>query len=227
MALDVDREKQDKMTGKRPVTLGNTNEVLRRFDSETRWFAIGLVSLAIFAAVAIAVDERSEIAADHVTEDKVARDEGLLNANPSALPHVRIVNAENASTETPSGHSIGVDGTGSVISVSQNPSPPMEPQEPIQAPVTTLTSGVNQLDPQSNFDSVSSVHRQDNAEVNLAKVHNPRYRRHSLARSRSARGWARLWSWRKGKSQKLVTLTKAERTRPSISGGGLDAANQK
>jgi hypothetical protein len=133
------------------------------------------VSLAIFAAVAIAVDERSEIAADHVTEDKVARDEGLLNAKPSALPHVRIVNAESASTEMPSGHTIGIDGTGSVISASQNPSPPMEPQEPIQAPVTTLTSGVNQLDPQSNFDSVSSVHRQDNAGVILPKIHNPRF----------------------------------------------------
>jgi hypothetical protein len=214
-------------SGKLPVAFGDTNEVLRRFDAETGWIAAGLVSFAIITALALAFDERREMAADHVTEDKVAGADGLLNANSSALPDVTIANAESASTEIPSGQTVSIDGSVSVISARQNPSPPMEPQESIQAPVSTLTSAVNQLDPQSNFDPVSSVHRQDNAGVILQKIHNSRCRHHSLARRRPARDWATLWSWRKGEIQKLVTLTKAQRTIQSTSHDALDAANQK
>jgi hypothetical protein len=245
VSLDVDREKQAKMTGKRPVTLGNTNAVLRRFDSETRWIAVGLVSFAIIAAVAVAVDEQSDHAVNHVTEEKLSGDDRLLNANPSALPHVRSVNSEIASSEVPSGQTFSTGPPDTAISPQQNPFPQTLSQEAIQTPVPTPTPGIYQPDVQSNSNPVSSAHGQDIARVIRTKSHNSRYRpfmrlrsvdvkarlialwHESLARNQATRGSTTFWNSIKGKSQKLVTLVKAKRTRPSISGGGLDAANQK
>jgi hypothetical protein len=124
------------MTGKRPVTLGNTNEVLKRFDFEARWLAVGLVSLASIAAVAVAVDEGSDNAFNHVTEEKFSGDDGLLNANPTALSDVRSVNKESANSEMSLGQTISIDRTDTVISPGQNSSPPTESPAPGQTPVS-------------------------------------------------------------------------------------------
>jgi hypothetical protein len=144
-------------SGKHPVALGNTNEVLRRFDSETGWVAAGLVSFAIIAALALAVDVGREDATDNVTKEKLAGDDGLLNASPGALPYVGSVNSESAS-EISSGQTFSTDPTGSLSSPRQNHPQGMESQEPIQTPVPTLTSA-NRTDAQSNSKPVSSVHR--------------------------------------------------------------------
>jgi hypothetical protein len=106
-------------SGKHPVASGDTKDVLRRFDSETGWLAAGLVSFAIITALALAGQEWCQLATDRVTEEKLAGDDGLLKANPSALPDVRSVNAESASTEKPSGQPVSIDRTGSVMSASR------------------------------------------------------------------------------------------------------------
>jgi hypothetical protein len=157
-------------SGKLPVALGGTNDVLRRFNSETGWLAARLITFAIIAALALAAQEWYQDATDHATEERLARDDALLNGNPSALLHVRSVNSESASIEIPSGQIISVDPTASPISPQQNPSPQTQSQEPIQAPVPTLTSAVNQLDPHSNFDPASSVHGQDRNKEPQFKV---------------------------------------------------------
>jgi hypothetical protein len=126
-------------SGKHPVALGNTNEVLRSFDSETRWVAAAIVSFAVIAALALAAQEWHQLATDRATEEKLAVDDGLLNANPNALSHVQSVNVESASSEMPSEQTISIDRTENVISPRQNPSLHMESQGPIQTPVSTLT----------------------------------------------------------------------------------------
>jgi hypothetical protein len=126
--------------GKRPVTSGNTNEVLRRFDSEARWFAAGLVSLASIAAVAVAVVKGSDNAVNHVTEEKLSGDEVMLNSNTTALSDVRSVNKESASSEMSPGQTISIDGTDTVISPEQNSFPLAESPVPGQTPLSAPTS---------------------------------------------------------------------------------------
>jgi hypothetical protein len=108
--------KRPSQSGKHPVALGNTNEVLRRFDSETRWVAARLVSFLIIAALALAVDLGREDATANVTEEKLAGDDGMSNANPGALPYVGSVNSESASSEISSGQTFSTDPTGSLSS---------------------------------------------------------------------------------------------------------------
>ena len=231
------------MTGKRPVNLGNTNEVLRRFDSQARWFAAGLVSLASIAALAVAVSERSDNAVNHVTEEKFSGDEGLLNSNPSALSDVRTVNKESASSEMSSGQTISTHRTDTVIFPGQNSSPQTESPVPSQTPVSVLNPETYQPEMQADSGPMSPVQPKDTARAIRLSVRNLRHRQHgrlrldvkarlialwheSLARNQATRGPTTFWSSRKGKSQKLVTLVNAKRTSRSISGGGLDGANQ-
>jgi hypothetical protein len=139
-------EKQRQVRGNDPVALGNTNEVLRRFDFETRWVAAGLVSFAIIASLALAVDVGREDATDNVTA--------------GTLPYVGSVNSESAS-EISSGQTFSTGPTGSLSSPRQNHPQRMESQEPIQTPVPTLTSAVYRTDAQSNSKPVTSGHRGD------------------------------------------------------------------
>jgi hypothetical protein len=70
----------------------------------------------IIAALALAVDLGREDATANVTEEKLAGDDGMSNANPGALPYVGSVNSESASSEISSGQTFSTDPTGSLSS---------------------------------------------------------------------------------------------------------------
>jgi len=216
------------------------NEVFRRYDRQTMRVASGLLVCTILAAVVVALQESKKNAAYHAPAENLISDDAAVNSNPTALSDVRSVNAESANSEMSSGQTISIDCTETVISPGKNSSPQMKPAEPIQTPVPTLTSEVNEL----NASPVSSVDRPDIARVIRPKICKSWYRasarlrfvdvkarlialwHESLAQNKSDRGWAAIWSSRKAKSQKLVTLTKAKR-RSRSSRDRSDAPNQK
>jgi hypothetical protein len=186
------------------------NDVLRRYDRQTMWVASGLLICTILAAVVVAVQEQEKNAADHEMEENLISDDAAVNANPTALPDVRGVNAESVNSEMSLGQTISVKRTDVVISPGKSSSPLTGPAESSQIPVSALTSETYQPETQADTSPMPSVQRQDTARVIRPSMRNLRHRLHgrlgldvksrlialwheSFGRSQQPRGWVAPW----------------------------------
>jgi hypothetical protein len=119
---------QPSQSGDHPVALRGANDVLRGFDSETRWLAVGLVSCMGFGAVILAVQEWNQNAVERAVEEELSRDDSLLNSNPGGLSHdsmsAESLKVESASSELASREKISAVRRAVVIS-PDNSSPQM------------------------------------------------------------------------------------------------------
>jgi hypothetical protein len=130
MEFNIGREKQGNVSGDADFDVCGRNDAFRGFDSETTWLAAGLLGFAILV-LTLAGQDGHESVADHLKEQKLARDDASLQANPGTLSNK--LEALSASTETTSGQMINVERTDMVISPGQSSSPPTEsPMSPVQ-----------------------------------------------------------------------------------------------
>ena len=186
------------------------NDVLRRYDRQTMWVASGLLICTILAAVVVAVQEQEKNAADHATAENLISDAAAVNANPTALPDVRSVNAVSANNEMSLGQTISVKRTDIVISPGKSSSPLTESPESSLIPVSALTSETYQPETQADTSPMSPVQRKDTAPVIRPSIRNLRHRQHgrlrldvksrlialwheSLARSQHPGAWVAPW----------------------------------
>jgi hypothetical protein len=149
--------------------IGYRNDVLRKYDRQTMWVALGLLICTILVAVVVAVQERGENAADHAMEENSINDDAAVNSNPTTLSGVRTVNEESASSEMSSGQTISIDRTDTVISLGQNSSPLKQSPAPSQTAVCARTFETYQPETQADASLMFSVQRQDTARVDPAK----------------------------------------------------------
>jgi len=187
------------------------NDVLRRYDRQTMWVASGLLICTILAAVVVAVQEQEKNAADHATAENLISDAAAVNANPTALPDVRSVNAVSANNEMSLGQTISVKRTDIVISPGKSSSPLTESPESSLIPVSALTSETYQPETQADTSPMSPVQPKDTARVIRPSIRNLRHRQHgrlrlvdvktrlialwheSLRRSQQPRSWVAPW----------------------------------
>jgi hypothetical protein len=120
---------QPSQSGDHPVALRGANDVLRGFDSETRWLAVVLVSCMGFGALILAVQEWNQNAVERPVEEELSRDYSLLNSNPGGLSHdsmgAESLKVQSASSELASREKINAVRRAVVISSPDNSSPQM------------------------------------------------------------------------------------------------------
>jgi hypothetical protein len=186
------------------------NDVLRRYDRQTMWVALGLLICTILAAVVVAVQAPEKNAADHAMEENLISDDAAVTSNPTTLSDVRTVNAESTSSEISSGQTISVERTDIVISPGQSASPQTQSPESSQTPVSAPTSETYQPETQADASPMPPVQREDTTRVIRPGIRNLRHMQHgrlrldvksrlialwheSLARSQHPRGWVAPW----------------------------------
>jgi hypothetical protein len=203
------------------VALPSTHEVIGRFNRDTAWLAMGVVGALVFAALLLAVQERSPKPADLTEEARQA--EGNLSLNGKRGMHFTVVdlNQKNSNGKTIPEQSPSVDHRLLEISPQEDPSPRMETVASTQIPVETLTPEINHPDVEANANSWSSAHRQDSARVIRPKMHSLRYKssprprlvdvkmrlialwHQSLVGSERSRTWALFSNSNKGERKKV------------------------
>ena len=135
-------------TQEHPVALAGAGAVMGRFNRDTMLVATGLLGTAIFAAIALAVQERYRKAPVYTDEVGQPRGELSLNATPFVVSKVVGLDAAN---------------TGEISS---------DPATNADAPVST---GVSPQKSHPNAISWSSAHRQDLGQVIRPKNHRVKF----------------------------------------------------
>ena len=90
------------------MTLPNTQDVIRRFDRDTTWLAMGLLRVLIFATLLIAVQELRP-KCDNLTEASQAQNNLLLNGKPATRFTAVDVNQGSSNDKTIPEQPSGVD----------------------------------------------------------------------------------------------------------------------
>jgi hypothetical protein len=191
------------------VLLPDTNDVIRKFNRDTRCVATGVLGAMVFAALilAVLVQERHPKADDLTKEARQAERDLLLNANPASLFTVVGLNGKSSTDKMTSGQASSVDHAFTEISPKEIPSSQMKDAASTPTPVLAFTPEINRHGVQANTSSWSPVHWQDSARVIRPKIRNVRDRssvvlrsvdvkmrlialwHQSLARSEKSRSW--------------------------------------
>jgi hypothetical protein len=121
-----------------------TNDVLRRFNRETEWFAAGILGVLIFAALMLAtsIQEGQPKAVDQAKEERQTDGNALVNANPDTLCKAVGLLAESFTGEVSSGQATSVDH--GFASPQETPLSRIETAASMQIPALELTSGGNE-----------------------------------------------------------------------------------
>jgi hypothetical protein len=112
------------------MTLPNTQDVIRRFNRDTAWLAMGILGVLIIATLLIGVQERSPKRDDRTEEASQAQNNLMLNGKPATRFTAVDVNQESSNDKTipeqvPSG-----DRGYTEISPQEDASPQMETSTP-------------------------------------------------------------------------------------------------
>jgi hypothetical protein len=184
-----------------------TNDIIRRFNRDTGWLATGVLGSVVFAALALAVQERYPRKVNS-TDGKVQVGTDLsLSTNPATVGSV--VAKSSTGNNTPEQGS-SVDHAFSEISPQDDPSAQIEPARPTPSPFLAFTAEINRNEAQANAGSGTLADRQDSARVTGPKTYSSRkwssagFRRvdvkrrlielwhQSLARSARSRSWTAI-----------------------------------
>jgi hypothetical protein len=189
--------------------LPRTNNVLRRFNRDTKCLVAGLLGAVVFAALAFAVlvPESHPKTADLTKQERQARSDFLLNVD--AVTPFRIVdlNAKRSTSETTSGPATNVDQGFAEISSKKGLARIEADAASTPPPVLVFSPEISRTIAQANASEWSPVHRQDSARLFRAKIPPERFRwsgrlravdvktrlialwRQSLLRSEKPRSW--------------------------------------
>ena len=161
------------------VAYAGTNDVLRRFNRDTRCLVAGL--LVVFTALAFAalVPERHPKMADPIKAASQVKPGSLLNADLAASFRNRDMNASRSTSQAASGTAVDVDQGRDEISSKEN----LMRME-AAAGVTPASGPVwaSRLLAPANGSEWAPAHRQDSARAVRTKIPQQKYR--SLARFR-------------------------------------------
>jgi hypothetical protein len=158
-------------TREHPVALPSTQDVIRRFNRDTAWLAMGVLGALVFATLLVAVKERSPRPVDLTQETRQAEGNLLLNGQPGTQFTVVDLNEKGSNGKTLPEQAPSVDHSLTKISPQEDPSPGMETAAFTRNPVEALTPKINHPDVQANANSWSSANWQDSARVIRPKVH--------------------------------------------------------
>ena len=185
-----------------PVPLAGISNVIKRFNRNTTWVAIGLLAPVIFAAVMVALQERHAKTDDLTKEERQTTGDLSLNANPAATSDV-VGSNEKSTGEITSGQATSVD--------------------------RGLTPEMNHPDVQANVNLWSLANRQDSARVIRPKIDVLRHKsslrprlvdvkmrlialwHQSLVRSERSRTWTGFSNSNKGERKKVDYTAKTNR----------------
>jgi len=125
------------------VALPDTNDVIRRFNRDTKWLATGVLGAVVSAAlmVAVLVQERHPRAVDLTEEAVQAGCDLVPNANSATLFKDVGLKGKKSTGEITSGQANSVDHAFAEISPTENPSSQME------AAASTLTAVMRVIRP--------------------------------------------------------------------------------
>ena len=145
------------------VALPDTNDVIRRFNRDTRWLATGVLGAVVFAGLMLAllVQERYPHAVDHTGEAVQAGGNLLLNTNVATLAENVVLTGKSSTGEIAPGQASSVDQAFTNISPKENPSSQMEAAASTPTPVLAFTPEINRHDVQATADFWTPAHRQD------------------------------------------------------------------
>ena len=204
-----------------PVALPSTQDVIRRFNRDTAWLAMGVLGALVFATLLVAVQERSPKPADLTQEKRQAEGNLLLYGHPGTHFTVVDLNEKGSNGKSIPEQAPSVDHSLTEISPQEDPSPGMETAASTQNPVEALTPEINHPDLQANANSWSSANWQDSARVIRPKVHVLRYKssprrrlvdvkmrlialwHQSLVRSERSRNWTLFSNLNKRERKKV------------------------
>jgi hypothetical protein len=135
------------------------NDAVWRFDCETGWLAVGLVSFAIFV-LTLAGQDHSKNFDDHLTQQSLAKGGSLANANSDTPSEVINLNARSASAKTASRQTLNVDHSDTISAEQASPQQTESPRSTLTL-VPTLASRKHLTAAQANATQAASVHRQN------------------------------------------------------------------
>ncbi len=191
------------------VFLPDTNDVIRKFNRETRCVATGVLGAVVFAGLMLAllVQERYPNAVHHTGEAVQAGGDLLLNTNVATLAENVVLTGKSSTGEIAPGQKRSVDQAFTNFSPKKNPSSQMEAAASVPTPVFAITSELNHINAQTNRSASSPVIWPDSARVirpKMPKVSIGHFVRHrtldvkmrlialwhqSLAQSEKSRTW--------------------------------------
>jgi hypothetical protein len=159
------------------MALPDTNDVIRRFNRDTKWLATLVVGAVVSAALmlAVLVQDRHPRAVALTKEAVQARGDLSPNANSATLFKDVGLQGKKSTGEITSGQASSVDHAFTEISPNQNPSSQMEAAASSPTPVPAFTLEINPTNAQANASSCSQVRRQDSARVIRPKICNGRH----------------------------------------------------
>ena len=110
------------------VFLPETNDIIRKFNRETRWVAAGVLGAVVFAGLLLAlmVQERYPNAVDSAEEAVQAGGNLLLNTNVSTLAKNVVLTRKSSTDEIAPGQATTLDQASPNNSSRENPSSQME-----------------------------------------------------------------------------------------------------
>ena len=196
-------------TSEQSVALFSANDVIRRFNRDTKRLAtlvMGAVASVAFI-LAVLVQDRHQKAIDPTEEAVQAGGDRLLNVSSATLFKDVDLQGKKSAGEITTGQVRSVDHSFTEGSSKKNPSWQMEVAVLTPIPVLAFTPEINHINAASNASSWSPAHWQDPARFVHPKIRNVRDRlslvrrsvdvkmrlvalwHKSLARSERSRSW--------------------------------------
>jgi hypothetical protein len=198
------------------VFLPETNDVIRKFNRETRFVATGVLGAVVFASLMLAfmVQERYPNAVDSAEGAVQAGGNLLLNTNVSTLATNVVLTGKSSTGEIAPRQARSLDQEPPKISSLENPSSQMEAATSAPTPVFAFTPEIDHHDVQTNASSWVPAHSLPRARSRSSvrpgfvdvKMRLLALWHQSLMRSERTRTWTLSSNLKKG-SSKTVSYT--------------------
>jgi hypothetical protein len=142
------------------VFLPETNDVIRKFNRETRCVATGVLGAVVFAGLVLAlmVQERYPNAVDSAEKAVQAGGNLLLNTNGSTFAKNVVLTRKSSTDEIAPGQASSLDQAPPNNSSRENPSSQMEAATSTPTPVVAFTPQIDHHDVQTNASSWVPAH---------------------------------------------------------------------
>jgi hypothetical protein len=160
------------------VALPDTNDVIRRFNRDTKWLATGVLGAVVSAALmlAVLVQDRHPRAVDLTEEAVQAGGDLVPNANSATLFKDVGLKGKKSTGEITSGQANSVDHAFAEISPTENPSSQMEAAASTLTAVVASNPEMNHTKALANANTWFPADRRHSMRVIRPKVPNVKYR---------------------------------------------------
>jgi hypothetical protein len=205
------------------VFLPDTNDVIRKFNRDTRCVATGVLGAVVFASLMLAllVQERYPNAVDDTGEAVQTGGNLLLNTNVATLAENVVLTGRSSTGGIAPGRASSVEQAFTNISPKENPSSQMEAASSTPTPILAFNPEINRHDVQATADFWTPAHRQDAGRVIGLNVRRRKSRssvqprfvdvkmrlielwHQSLTRTERSRSWTQFSSSNKGDRKKI------------------------